>query len=400
MRATKKPLLVVLGIMGVSPFAGVAWQVLHYLEGFRRLGYEVYYVEDSGIWPYDPEQQTVISDCRYTVNYIAKLMDWWGHSDRWSYRARYMDERVYGLSESQLSNLFERADVLVNLCGATELTDEHLEVPVRIYLETDPVLPQIEIARGRHTRISLLESHTHHFSFGENLGAPDCGVPVTLFNYRPTRQPVVLDWWEVSESFNFQPRHGFTTVASWQQSQNDIKWNGEIYTWSKQHEFLKFIDLPRQIKQPLELALACADLNGELSFPEVAQRLRSYGWQIIDAIGLSKNILSYRDYILSSLGEFTVAKDQNIRLRSGWFSDRSACYLAAGRPVITQDTGFGKFLPTGEGLFAFNTMAEIVAAFDAIQSNYEKHRQAGQAIADEYFKAETVLAKLLNNVGL
>jgi hypothetical protein len=396
MISIKKPVIVVLGILGATPFAGVAWQVLHYLEGFRRLGYEVYYVEDSGIWPYDPEQQAVTSDCHYTVNYIAKLMNWWGHPDRWSYRARYMDERVYGLSESQISNLFERADVLVNLCGATEFREEHLKVPMRVYLETDPVLPQIEIARGRQTCISLLESHTHHFSFGENLGAPDCSVPRVHFNYQPTRQPVILDWWETHEPSH----HKFTTVASWQQSQNDIEWNGEMYRWSKHYEFLKFIDLPRQIKQPLELALACADLNGKLSLPEVAQRLRSYGWQIIDAIGLSKNILPYRDYILSSLGEFTVAKEQNIRLRSGWFSDRSACYLAAGLPVITQNTAFDKFLPIGEGLFSFNSMAEIVAAFDAIHANYEKHRRAARAIAEEHFKAETVLAKLINHLGL
>jgi len=400
MRAAQKPLLVVLGILGASPFAGIAWQVLHYLEGFRRLGYDVYYVEDSGIWPYDPEQQTVTGDCHYTVNYIAKLMGWWGHPDRWAYRARYMDERVYGLAESQISNLFEHAEVVINLCGATELREEHLKVPIRIYLETDPVLPQIEIAQGRQSRISLLQSHTHHFSFGENLGATDCRIPPVHFNYQTTRQPVILDWWEAPETYSLESGHRFTTVASWQQSQNDIEWNGEMYSWSKHYEFLKFIDLPRQIKQPLELALACSDAHGKLSFPEVSQRLRSHGWQIIDAIGLSKNILPYRDYILSSLGEFTVAKDQNIRLRSGWFSDRSACYLAAGRPVVTQDTGFGNFLPTGEGLFAFNTIEEILAAFEAINSDYDRHRRAARAIAEEYFDAETVLAKLGEDSGL
>jgi hypothetical protein len=400
MRSNNIPVLVVLGILGVAPFAGVAWQVLHYLEGFWRLGYEVYYVEDSGIWPYDPEQRTVTSDCCYTVNYIAELMDWWGHPDRWAYRARYMDERVYGLSETQISNLFERAEILVNLCGATEFREEHLKVPVRIYLETDPVVPQIEIAQGRQSRISLLQSHTHYFSFGENLGAQDCRVPVTRFNYRPTRQPVILDWWKAAKSFSPQPRHRFTTVSSWHQSQNDIEWNGEMYRWSKHYEFLKFIELPRRTKQPLELALACADATAKLSFPEVVQRLRSHGWQIADAVDLSKNILPYRDYILYSVGEFTVAKDQNIRLRSGWFSDRSACYLAAGLPVITQDTGFGKFIPTGEGLFAFHTMNEILAAFEAINSDYEKHNRAARGIAEEYFRAETVLAKLVEDSGL
>jgi hypothetical protein len=396
MKTTKKPLLIVLGIMGASPFAGIAWQVLHYLEGFRRLGYEVYYVEDSGIWPYDPEQETVTGDCRYTVNYIAKLMQWWGHPDRWAYCARYIDERLFGLSESQVSNIFERADLLVNLSGATEFREEHLKVPVRIYLETDPVRPQIEIAQGRQSRISLLQSHTHYFSFGENLGTTDCRVPLVHFNYQATRQPVILDWWEAPGP----SRDEFTTVASWQQSHNDIEWNGELYRWSKHYEFLKFIDLPRRTNQPLELALACADANGKLSFPQVVEQLTSHGWRIADAVALSKNILLYRDYILSSLGEFTVAKDQNIRLRSGWFSDRSACYLAAGHPVVTQDTGFGKFIPTGEGLFAFNTIDDILAAFEAINADYEKHNRAARAIAEEYFKAETVLGHLVGDLGL
>jgi len=399
MTAAKKPVLVVLGILGVSPFAGVAWQVLHYLEGFRRLGYDVYYVEDSGVWPYDVEQQTVTSDCRYTVNYIARLMDWWGHPDRWAYRARYIGEQVYGLSQTQITNLFERADILVNLCGATEFRPEHLKVPVRIYLETDPVLPQIEIAQGRQSRISLLQSHTHHFSFGENLGGRDCRVPMTPFNYRPTRQPVVLDWWEASESFS-QTRQRFTTVSSWHQSQNDIEWNGEMYRWSKDYEFLKFIDLPVWIEQPLELALASAGTDMAVPFPEAVDRLKSHGWEIVDAVDLSKSILPYRDYILGSLGEFTVAKDQNIRLRSGWFSDRSACYLAAGHPVVTQDTGFGKFLPTGEGLFAFSSLADILVAFETINSDYEKHKRAARSIAEQYFRAETVLAKLVEDSGL
>jgi len=127
--------------------------------------------------------------------------------------------------------------------------------------------------------------------------------------------------------------------------------------------------------------------------------LTSNGWKLVDAPSFTTNPWTYREYIINSRGEFTFAKDQNIRLRSGWFSERSACYLAAGRPVITQDTGFGCSLPTGEGLFAFNTMNEIFSAFDAVNSNYEKHSKAAREIAEEYFKAETVLEKLLNELG-
>jgi hypothetical protein len=381
-------------MMGRSPFAGVAWQVLHYLEGFRRLGCEVYYVEDTGDWPYDPEQNAVTDDCRYTVNYIARLVEWCGLPGRWSYRAAAQDNRVYGLSESELAALLRRADALVNLTGATLLRDEHLRVPVRIYLETDPVLPQVEVAQGRPFTIDLLAAHTHHFTYGENFGAPDCGVPVERFRYYPTRQPVVLDWWADGDRALGEPAHGrFTTIASWQQDGKDLEWNGETYTWSKHHEFLKFLDLPRLTGRPLELALACGD-------GEAIALLESNGWRVVDALALSTDIAPYRDYILGSAGEFTVAKDQNIRLRSGWFSDRSACYLAAGRPVITQDTGFGNVLPIGRGLFAFRTMEHVLDALDQINVDYEGHSAAARAIAKEFFAAERVLASLLEDAGL
>lgn len=395
---SEKLRLVVLGIMGRTPFAGVAWQVLHYLEGFRRLGYDVYYVEDTSDWPYDPETNTITDDCRYTVNYIARLMAWCGLPEWWAYRAWAQGGRTFGLSESQVSRLFERADALINLTGSTQLRDEHLRVPIRIYLETDPVLPQIEVAQGRQFTIDLLSAHTHHFTYGENFGAPDCGVPLWRFNYRPTRQPIVLDWWTSAAgppngSLQPPPPCPFTTISSWRQSGRDIEWNGETYFWSKHLEFLKFIDLPCRIEQPLELALACADA-------EVIRLLTSHGWRIVDAIALSKDISPYRNYILGSRGEFTVAKDQNIRLRSGWFSDRSACYLAAAKPIITQDTGFGNVLPTGEGLFAFTTMDEILVAIEKINSDYERHCRAARAIAEEYFDAAKVLKRFLTDAGL
>lgn len=407
-----RPRLVVLGILGQMPLAGVIWQVLHYLEGFRRLDFDVYYVEDTGNWPYDPEQNTVTDNCAYAVNLIGQLMSAYGWSDRWAYRLGAQGNRTFGLSESQLTQLFEQADVLVNVTGSTVLRPEHLQVPVRVYLETDPVLPQIEIAEGNQFSIDLLNAHTHHFTYGENLGSPDCTVPVGRFTYRPTRQPIVLDWWTPAThrggaSVISNPR--FTTIANWRQSGKDIEWNGETYTWSKHHQFLKYIDLPRRTAQPLELALAVQEKwdEGEKDWlpqheddAEAVRLLTSRGWHITNGLRLSTNIFSYRDYILGSRGEFTVAKDQYARLRSGWFSDRSACYLASGRPVITQDTAFGEFLPVGEGLFAFDNMEQILTAFTAINSDYERHSRAARAIAEEYFRAETVLTKLVQDAGL
>jgi hypothetical protein len=399
---SRKPLVVVLGFLGRMPVAGVAWQVLHYLEGFRRLGCDVYYVEDTRDWPYDPVQNAVTGDCRYGVAYLARLLGAYGLGERWAYRAAPEGGRLHGLPESRLAEVFRRADALVNLTGGTVLREVHLRVPVRIHLETDPVLPQIEVAQGRELTIRLLEAHTHHFSFGENLGAPDCGVPVTRFRYLPTRQPVILDWWRgdgpppVSPPVPGGDTGGgarFTTVANWRQSGKDVEWQGERYAWSKHHEFLKFLELPRRSGRPFELALSCDDAGA-------LQLLRAHGWRVVEALSLSREVGPYRDYIRASYGEFTVAKDQNIRLRSGWFSDRSACYLAAGRPVLTQDTGFGNVLPTGRGLFAFRTPEDALAALDAIRGDYEGHSRAAREIAAEYFAAEKVAGNLLERAGL
>jgi len=404
----KKLRLVVMGIMGRTPLAGVSWQVLHYLEGFRRLGHDIYYIEDTGDWAYNPEQTTNYDDdfqyninCEYAVNYIARLMSWYGLSDHWAYRSR-IDARIFGLSDSQVSRILEQADALVNLTGSTWLFEEHLRVPVRIYLETDPVIRQFEVIRGDRDAIEQLSAHTHRFTYGENIGAPDCGVPLSQFDYRPTRQPIVLDWWTSNTSMHrdanchAQTSPCYTTISNWRQSGKDIEWNGETYSWSKDVEFLKFIDLPRRTAQEIELALFCKEAKDAEAVP----LLESHGWRVIDAIAVSKDILPYRDYILSSRGEFTVAKDQNIRLRSGWFSDRSACYLAAGKPVVTQDTAFDKVLPIGLGLFGFQTMEDILAAMDSIESDYERHCRAARDVAEEYFKAETVLAKILQDSGL
>ena len=317
-------------------------------------------------------------------------MAWAGFGDRWAYVAP--DGRTLGLSRAQLDAVIARADALVNVTGATVLRDAYLDVPVRVYAESDPVLAQIEVAQGNEFTIDLLAAHTHHFSFGENLGTSACEVPVARFRFHPTRQPIVLDWWKADDTTP-SPDGRFTTVSSWKQSGKDIEWNGDVYLWSKHREFLRFLDLPRRTPQPLELALACDDAD-------VLALLAQNGWRVVDALPLSTSILPYRDYVRGSRGEFTVAKDQYVRTRSGWFSDRSASYLAAAKPVVTQDTGFGRILPTGEGLFAFTTADEALAALEAIAGDYPRHADAAREIAREYFDAASVVRSLLDVAGL
>ena len=388
--------LIILGSIGRIPFAGMAWEVLHYLAGFRRLGHDVYYVEDTESWPYNPEEDGSSPDCRHAVKYIAGAMDWAGLSDRWAYRVAEPEECIYGLSGSRFSRIFEEADVLINWGASTRLRDQHLTVPIRVLLQTDPGGDEILAAQGDPGTIEMLSAHTHFFTWAENLGAPDCVLPTGPFAYRPTRMPVVLDWFTPPASLfsnGGRPRPlRFTTIANWQQP-GEIEWKGEVYAWSKHHQFLKFIDLPRRIGQPIELALGSVD-------EESIQLLNARGWRVIDADSVGIEMLPFRDYIFFSDAEFTVAKDQYTRLRTGWFSDRSAYYLAAGKPVITQDTGFGRVLPSGEGLIAFNNIDQIVAGFEAVHSDYERHARAARAIAEQYFRAETVLGKLINDLEL
>lgn len=380
------PRLLVMGMLGGNPFAGIAWQVLHYLEGLRRIGCEVAYVEDTQAWPYDPDRNEIVEDARYAARYLAEVL---GRLDRLSWAYVAPSGEVLGMSAAELGRAVAEADGLINLSGSTVLRDGYLRVPTRVYLETDPVMPQLEVDQGREFTISMLAAHSHHFSYGEKLGHPDCLVPVSRFAYRPTRQPVVLDWWPVPDD----PGSEYTTVANWRQTQKNIVWRGDTYYWSKDREFEPFLDLPARSGRALALALACDD-------EQVLSRLRSHGWAVSDALALTRSIDDYRSFVAGSRAEFTVAKDQNIRLRSGWFSDRSACYLASGRPVITQDTGFADVLPTGEGLFSFRTMDDVLRAIDAVESDLDRHRRAARAIAEEHFAAERVLVPLLEQAGL
>jgi hypothetical protein len=379
--------VVVLGATTQAPYGGVIWQTLHHLEGLRRLGFDSYYVEDHGFWPYDPYADQHTHECSGAVRFISELMGRFGFEQRWAYHDVTSGD-VFGMPSQRLDDLWDAADLLINLTGTTELQERHLRVPVRLHLETDPVLAQIELACGNGRTRALLDAHTHFATYGENLGSPDCGVPRVDIEYVFTRPPVILDWWEPIPP---DPQAPFTTVASWEQSWKDVEYQGQRYTWSKNHEFLRLIDLPNQVNRRLELALATRD-------QQAIANLRAHGWSVRDAAEVSRTPDGYRDYIRSSWGEFTVAKDQNVRLRSGWFSDRAVCYLAAARPVVTQDTGFPNVLPTGQGLFAFRDLDDLLQAVELIEAEPERHRRAARELAQECFRAETVLGALMEAV--
>ena len=388
MRSRKR--ILVLHLAGRYPLGGIGWQAIHYVVGLSRLGHDVYYVEDSGACPYDPGVRSVVQDCSANVAFLARTMERFGLGDRWAYREVHQD-RCYGLSCERIDELYREADALLNLCGATRLREEHLRCPVRMYVETDPVHEQIRLAAGDAETREFLDAHTHHATYGENLGRPGCPVPAPRYAWKATRPPVVLDLWE----FRPDPQcETFTTVATWKNVGKDVSYAGERYHWSKHINFLRFVDLPRLTAQPFELAL---ETGGDT---EAGALLAARGWRLVDPYPRSADLDAYAAYVQGSRGEFTVAKDIYARTRSGWFSDRSVCYLASGKPVLTQDTGFAKLIQTGRGLFAFDTLEEATAAMQEINRDYIDHCRAARAVAAEYFAAATVLRDLLAAAGL
>jgi hypothetical protein len=383
--------LVVLGTLANDPYAGMAWMQMQIAVGLRRLGHDVHYFETTSGWPYDPVRQARVCNSEYAVPYLARVAERFGMSDRWAYRRSYSDKAWFGPSGAKAEELLAHADAVLNVAVATRLAEEGLKVGRLVGFGTDPVYQEIAFANGQEDVTTLIDEHDDFVTYGENIGAEDCPVPPLPGLRSRTRQPVLLDLWEAGPP----RREAFTTVCNWRQTGHEIVYEGETYYWSKDREFLKFIELPGRVDVPIELAMGLIQVSGEDQ-----SMLESHGWRLADAHAFSTDPWPYRDYVLASRGEFTVAKDQNVRLRSGWFSERSALYLASGRPVVTQDTGFGKFVPTGEGLFAFNSLEEAEAAFEAIEADYGRHSRAARSIAEEYFRAETVLAKVLFDLGL
>jgi hypothetical protein len=381
--------IIVSGIAFWFPLAGVTYQFLHYMLGLRRLGFDVYYVEDSGRWIYDPRLNDISPDAGGNVAAVAEIFDAFGFRGRWAFRGNYPGGRCYGMEEAELLRLYREADALLNVTASQELRDEHLTIPRRIYVESDPFPAQVKASQGDEETLKMLAAHDSLFTFGENIGGDDCTLPTAGFEWLPTRQPVALDLWANDIDTHDAP---FTTITTWHNKGKDLEFDGESYYWTKDREFVKYLAMPVRTGRPLELALG--------RDPDAEALLDANGWQHRDVIALSSDLDAYRGYIQHSRGEFTVARDQYTRPRTGWFSDRTACYLAAGRPVVTQETGFSKFLPTGEGLFGFSDFEEAAAAVATIDADYARHADAARQIASEYFSAEKVIGSLLDRAGL
>lgn len=389
----KRKRLVVMGFMGSCPIAGVIWQHVHYIVGLQRLGHEVFYIEDSARLPYNPVALEVNNEFDYASNILNRLATEFDFKRRWSFCARYLPGNpTAGLSLKKIRELYREADAIFNVCGTQEFNEDLLVSDRILYLESDPGVEQIKVDQRHKATIKYLRRHHALFTFGEHVGTKEFPVPAHKLKWFPTRQPVVTDLWKTNR--RPMPSAVFTSIANWSTSGlKDIEWRGEKYLWSKSREFLRFIAAPRKSQEAFELATNIKD-------EAIRQTFERYGWRFHSPQELSVDYWLYRDYVRHSKGEFTVAKDQYVRLNTGWFSDRSCCYLAAGRPVIIQETGFTKIFGKHDGLFGFNSLGEISEAVAQINSDYRRHSRGAREFAREFFEAEKVVGSVLDRAGV
>lgn len=395
----KKLRIIIGGFLGLTPAGGLAWHYGQYPVGFAELGHDVFYIEDTRLFPIYQKAGSDWNDCTASVEHIAAVMKFFGLSERWAYRDE-VTGGCFGMSEKQVLEAARTADVFVNVSCSTVMRDEYRRIPARVLVDTDPMFTQIQylsqqmFTPGEPGLRALVGAHNYHFTFGENVGADDCLIPVCDFDWRATRQPVCLKYWkETAPPASENAR--LTTLMNWAAAKK-LEYNGE--TWGqKDVEFNKILALPRQVPE-VELAVAVGQTGGTGASRFPLEAVEAAGWLVLDPEVCAADWTDYQNFIARSLGEFSVAKETYVKSRTGWFSDRSSGYLAAGRAVITQETGWSKRIPAGKGLFAFDTAESAVEAIRQVASEPEKHSRAARLIAEEYFDGKKVLGVMLEQL--
>jgi hypothetical protein len=375
--------VVVCGIAGQLPLAGVALHYVQYCLALRDLGIETSYLEDNRAWPYHPYANRPDEDAAYTVPWLRDMFE--AFELPWAYR----DPRgtYHGATEEEVHARCARADLLLNVSGGHQPDDHHRAARVLAYVDTDPGFVQVNAARGDATTRAWLDAHDVRFTFAEAIGMPECKVPDAGFTWKPTRQPVHLPFWA---TVGDEPGDVYTTVMNWR-AYAPTEWNGEIWG-QKDAEFPLVRGLPAATGVALEIAL------GGDGAPRDA--LVEEGWRIVDPRPPTLDVWAFRDYLERSRGEVTVAKQAYVRSRGGWFSERSANYLAAGRPVLAQDTGWTSLLPSDKGLLSFATAEEARARLHDIEADVDGHGAAARAVAAAHFDGRDVLERLLSDAGV
>lgn len=387
---SRKPLVIVTGYNIRYPLGGQVAHNLNILIGLQRLGCDVWYVEECGSWGnscYNPSTGEMSSDPTFGIEYLKRTLKPFGLERQWL----FVDEsrRYHNLTAEETLAVCRKADLLFTVSSVTWLP-EFLECKRRLYLDTDPGVTQFQMSAERAPSVSGFASpydHQFHYTVGLNIGQPGCVIPTWGLHWRPCFPPVVLDLFPNTYR---REAERFTTVMSWA-SRKPIVFNGVEYG-PKSQEFLRFITLPKPAGDQFEIAV------GGTGAPK--RDLRHHGWHLRDPLEVTRDWETYRDFIGASRGEWSAATNLVVATRSGWFSDRSAVYLAMGKPIIVQDTNVKRVLPPGKGFVPFQTLEEVLHAIDDVNADYENHCKAARRLAEEHLDSDKVLGRVLRDVGL
>jgi hypothetical protein len=368
------------------PLGGMLSWALQYLIGLRKLGHEVFFVEKSG-YPnscYDPSRDTMSDDCSYGTAVVEDLLARHGLSGKWC----FVDAagQHHGLSRTRIQAAFDSADLFVDMGTHGAWLEEAARTRMRVLVDGEPGFAQMKMEK-KLAADEALPRYDFYYTTGRNIGTPRSASPTAGRPWRPLFHPVDVATFPLVACPADAP---FTTVMNWQ-SYEPVAYRGETYG-HKDVEFVNFMSLPGGTDAKLEIAVAGGNVPRE--------DLIRAGWRIRDAHEVTRSFDSFADYIRESRGEFSVCKSGFVRWNTGWFSDRGAAYLASGRPVVQQDTGFGAHLPCGRGLFSVRDVNDAAAAIDAIAGDYQRHSRWAREIAVEYLDATKVLGGMLNELGL
>jgi hypothetical protein len=395
MSSNQKLRIIVGGLVGQFPLGGVAWDYFHYVLGLHELGHDVYYHEDTWVWPYDPVKRHPTDDPDYTVRFIRDFFNDYAPelNDKWHYLL--LHDKSFGMTRAAFDEVARTADVFLNVSGACFFPDNLNPKCLKVFMDTDPGYNQIML----HEKFSWSEhverwckqvaDHDRHLTYAENVYADDCVIPRMNFDWRPTRCVVTLPQWSKVKSSPPPADSPFTTVMTWDYFRGKLLYKGVDYR-TKVPEYEKFHDLPTRTDVPLALAIG----GHKTPFDEI----RRDGWQTIDAQAATITPVTYQKFIADSFGEWSVAKNVYVDTRSGWFSCRTACYLAAGRPAVVQDTAWSRYVPSGEGIIAFTTMDEAIAGLKRIAADPAKHQAAAYDVAREYLAPDKVLPPMIDAI--
>jgi len=385
--------IIVAGMVAQYPVGGVAWDYLQYVVGLARLGHDVYYHEDTWCWPYDPSRNSATDDPTYSAEFLRRFFECYAPelAGRWHYL--HLHEISCGMSRRAFDEVARTADLFVNLSGANFFPDSLGPQCLKLFVDTDPGYNQIVLSERPAWSQNVdrwcadVLEHDRYFTYGENIGTPECAVPTVDLHWQTTRMPIVLDFFE-KVPIPGTPLGSWSTVMTWNVFRGPLVYGGIEYQ-GKAAEFGRILDLPRLINAPFRIAI------GGTKAPSA--RLVAHGWHAEDGPSVSLTPQDYLNYIAGSRGEVSVAKNVYVVLRTGWFSCRSACYLAAGRPVIVQDTGFTQVIPTGRGLHAFSETEEAVEAIRRVERDYASEARSARALAHAEFNSQDVLRKLVDD---